>query len=318
MKRRSSEPHRRPGRPQKFGRPSELVPVTLPTDVVRGLREIDDDLARAIVRLFETAVTGADRSTGDVELVSVADRHFLIVVDASVIRVLPGVDIIPLEGRRAFLALAPGRTAGDLELAVIDRLGGDDVVDTRERQALEQMRHQLRAWREDSALRFHSRAIVVVETATAARAQNSSRPVSRTPDAALVPFVDRRCLIVVNSAVIHKIPGVDILPLGRARAFLALAPGRLVTDLELAVIDRMSERMEPRERRALTFLRRRLRLWRRQSGLTFHARAIIVVESSPQRAETGRQVNVSRRRQREHASNRVGKARTDSTVHALD
>src|SRR5207244_1618912 len=46
MSRRPSETRRRPGRPPKFGRPGELVAVTLPSDVIRGLRQIDDDLAR--------------------------------------------------------------------------------------------------------------------------------------------------------------------------------------------------------------------------------------------------------------------------------
>src|ERR1700680_4626734 len=94
VNRPSPEPSRRRGRPQKFGRPSELVPLTLPTDVVRGLRKIDSDLAKAIVRLFEMAPTWAHEATADAELVSIADRHFLIVVNGSVIRSVPGVDII--------------------------------------------------------------------------------------------------------------------------------------------------------------------------------------------------------------------------------
>ena len=256
------------------------MPVTLPIDVVRGLREIDRDLARAIVRLFETAVGGADEPTAEVQLMGVGDRQLLIVVDASVIRTLPGVDIIPVEGRRAFLALAPGRRAADLELAVIDRLGEGELIDPKERRALERLRQQLRTWREDSTLRFHNRTIVVVEKRQrSSRAKPPTLSFNPAHDAALMPFARQRSLIVVNSKVIRKIPGVDILPLGNARGLLALAPGRVVSDLEVAIGDRAGRAIADRERRALNFLRSQLRSWRQQAGLALSARSILIVES---------------------------------------
>src|ERR1700730_11680636 len=43
MGRSRSVARRGRGRPQKFGRPGELVQLTLPTDVIRGLRQMDDD-----------------------------------------------------------------------------------------------------------------------------------------------------------------------------------------------------------------------------------------------------------------------------------
>jgi len=152
---------RRRGRPPKFGRPSQLVALTLPIDVVRGLQRVDKDIARAIVRVFEGTVPAGDDSPRDrrpdAELVRIADRRSLIVVNSAVIQSLPGVNVVPLDATRAFLALEPGRGVSDLELAVIDRL--DDAVETRERQALGQLRRQLKAWRRDAALRFHSRSI---------------------------------------------------------------------------------------------------------------------------------------------------------------
>jgi len=164
---------RRRGRPSKFGRPSQLVALTLPLDVVRGLRKIDRDLARAIVRVFEGAPNAADESSEDLqpdaELLKIADRRSLIVVNSVIIRSLPGVAIVPLDGTRGFLALEPGRGVSDLELAVIDRL--DDAVQARERQALEQLRRQLKTWRREPTLRFHGRAIIVVETLAASRAR---------------------------------------------------------------------------------------------------------------------------------------------------
>ncbi len=259
----------------------------MPTDVVRGLGRIDDDLGRAIVQLFERAPAWALESTMDFELLSIADRHFLIIINAAVIRHLPGVDIIPLEGNRAFLALAPGGGLSDLELAVIDRLGETSVVITgRERQALDQLRAQLRAWREDNTLRFHDRSIIVVEAPARAN-EPACHPTSgnggglgkELPDAELVGFTDERCLIVVNSTVIHDLPGVDIVPMGRLRAFLALAPGSTVSDLELAILDRITLATEDRERQMLEHLRGQLKAWRHNAALEFRARTIIVVES---------------------------------------
>jgi hypothetical protein len=153
------------GRPSKFGRPSQVVALTLPADVVTGLRRVDADVARAIVSLFEKSPvrrsTDADPRP-DVELVTIADRRSLIVVNRSVIQHLRGVSIVRLHGDRAFLALEEGKGMADLELAVVDGLD-DPATDSRERAALQKLRSQLRAWRHDRSLRFRARSIIVVE-----------------------------------------------------------------------------------------------------------------------------------------------------------
>jgi hypothetical protein len=281
MRRLPSAARRRRGRPQKFGRPGELVQLTLPTDVIRGLRRMDDDLARAVVRLVELAPAWALGSSLDVELLSIADRRFLIVINRSVIKTLPGVDIIPIEGQRAFLALTPGRGVSDLELAVIDRLSdAADLVDLRERQALEHLREQLRVWRDDPALQFRDRAIIVVESTPASRQAKASRaPMAVQPDVERVAFTEGRSLIVVNTTVIRTLPGVDIIPIGRARGFLALAPGRAATDLELAVDERLAATADARERQALGQLRRELKARRPGASHPFQPRSIIIVEA---------------------------------------
>ena len=155
------------GRPRKFGRPSRVVALTLPEEVVAGLRKIHPDLAWAIVTLFEKQpLHGAPALAPqpNAELVAVGVRQALIVVNRDVFKHLPGIDIIPLNCDRAFLALAPGRGMTDLELAVIDRLE-DGTIDRSERQALKDLRTQLHRWRLDAGLRFHTRAIIVVERA---------------------------------------------------------------------------------------------------------------------------------------------------------
>ena len=168
----------------KFGRPSQVVALTLPEEVVCGLRKIHPDLGWAIVALLEKAPTPASapsRPQPDAELVTIADRRSLIVVNRTLVKSLPGINIIPLHGTRAFLALDLGRGTSDLELAVIDRLE-DSSVDPRERKALRTLRSQLRLWRHDRTLRFHSRAIIVVE-----RLLRDARP----PDASRGPSSQR-------------------------------------------------------------------------------------------------------------------------------
>ena len=280
MSRSLSAPRRRRGRPQKFGRPGELVQLTLPTDVIRGLRLMDDDLARAVVQLFELAPAWALGSRLDVELLSIADRHFLIVINRSVVRSLPGVDIIPIAGHRAFLALTPGGGVSDLELAVIDRLSdAANLVDVRERKALEHLGAQLRVWRNDPALQFHDRAIIVVESTVVPRsAKASSAPVAVQPDVEIMAFAEGRSLIVVNTTVVRSLPGIDIIPIERARGFLTLARGRTASDLELAVEEHLAATPDARERLALGQLRRELKR-RDRRARPFHARSIIVVEA---------------------------------------
>ena len=94
-----------------------------------------------------------NRIQPDVELVTITERQSLIVVNRAVFGKLPGIQIVPLDGRRAFLALEPGRGMADLELAVLDRLENAAVAPP-ERQALARLRTELRdmAARPDAAL----------------------------------------------------------------------------------------------------------------------------------------------------------------------
>jgi hypothetical protein len=179
-----SEPAARPrGRPSKFGRPSRVVAVTLPHDAIDRLRRVHRDLGWAIMALLDKQTPepasrrGLRRAEPDVELVTVADRRALIVVNREHIRHLPGVNLIPLRGNRAFVALDIDRGMSDLELAVTDRLD-EPAVDPNEARALEDLRSQLTAWRRDHELKFHRRAIIVVERRTKANG-NGRRGLAR-------------------------------------------------------------------------------------------------------------------------------------------
>jgi len=155
--------NKRRGRPPKFGSPSHLVALTLPDEVVTGLRRIHQDLAWAIVSLFEKRPPGTDaKPPADFELLRIAERRSLIVVKRACFTHLPGVDIVPLSAEYAFLALATDRGLSDLELAVLDRLDEPSLTDA-ERATLRAFRLKLREWRKDRSLTFRTRAIIVVE-----------------------------------------------------------------------------------------------------------------------------------------------------------
>jgi hypothetical protein len=154
---------RKRGRPRKFNRPSQVVALTLPNRTLRHLKRIHPDPAWAIVTLVEKRAPDEDDAAREhADLVAVAERRFLIAVNRTVVRKLPGVHIIPLDGHRAFLALDPGHGMADLELAVLDRLE-NGAVNGRERHALVDLRTRLAKWRRDRSLRVNTRAIIVLE-----------------------------------------------------------------------------------------------------------------------------------------------------------
>jgi len=172
--------HRKRGRPSKFGRPSQLVAVTLPAEVVRGLRGMHPDLAWAIVSMFEAASADTTRGNGarpeqheQTELVHIGDSNCLIIVNTATVKKLPGVEIVPMGDGRAFLALEPGCGLADLETAVLDRFGVTERG-TAERRALDHFRRQIRDWRQDKGLKFHTRAIIVAERVRSPRTRAKS------------------------------------------------------------------------------------------------------------------------------------------------
>jgi hypothetical protein len=170
MMKRSTQPVARPrGRPSKFGRPSRVVAVTLPQDAIERLHRVHRDLGWAIMTLLDNEEAGprpvrTERilAEPDVELVTIGDRRALIVVNREIIRHLPGVNIIPFRGNRAFVALDIDRGMSDLELAVTDRLA-DASLEPREARALGDLRAHLTSWRRDHDLKILRRAIIVVE-----------------------------------------------------------------------------------------------------------------------------------------------------------
>jgi hypothetical protein len=129
---------------------------------VQRLSRVHADLGWAIVSLVETQPEhGADDAPPDVALVEVGDGQFLIVVHAAVFRAVPGVQLVPISKTQAFLALDPGRTMGDLEVLVRDRLE-QLTRPSRAQRGLLTLERELRKWRRDPAMRPESRSIIIL------------------------------------------------------------------------------------------------------------------------------------------------------------
>jgi hypothetical protein len=153
------EPSRKRGRPQKFGREARLISITLPRDVIDWLGTMDDDIAWAIVKMYERATKARTKDTSVAQMVRFPGNRALILVRSDLIREMPGISPIPLTDGRAFLALDAGKGAADLELLVLDRID-DQRIRPEERDALIELRALLKQWRQEG-IRFESRSIIV-------------------------------------------------------------------------------------------------------------------------------------------------------------
>lgn len=156
------------GRPPKFGRPSQIVALTLPQDVLDALRTVHRDLGWAIVRLVESTLGGgaANRTSTPpplAELAHLPGKRALIVIQPQACRGLRGISTIPLADGRAFLALDQAGGLADLEVAILDVLDATPRQ-TRRGAQLMQLRDIVRAWRRDPGLTVRSKSIIVMNT----------------------------------------------------------------------------------------------------------------------------------------------------------
>ena len=172
-------PRKQRGRPLKFGRPAQLLALTLPHDVVAALRRIHPDPAWAIVLLCEKGAPTNRHPLPSprpaIELARLSARSTLIVVDPRALRSVPGMSVVPVAAGRAFLAFDEGRGLADLELAILEQLQ-DPESDPRTRTELRGLQQQVRDWRRGRGFRFSKRSIILVERARVPRPKRRPRP----------------------------------------------------------------------------------------------------------------------------------------------
>jgi hypothetical protein len=156
------------GRPHKFGRPSQVVALTLPNDVLDSLRTLHADPGWAIVRLVEARLGASPRERAPrepkplAELVHLPGKRGLILVQSAAFKHLRGVSTVPLTDGRAFLAFDQEGTVAQLEVAILDAME-TARSDRAQHARLLQMRDIVRGWRRDPRLAFRAKSIILVE-----------------------------------------------------------------------------------------------------------------------------------------------------------
>jgi hypothetical protein len=150
-----------PGRPQKYGRPSHAVTVSLPEDVLDRLRSLDADVGRAIVTLVEQQTAPRAQAFAPAELASYGNHAVIVVDQAKVLKRLPGVQLVPTGNGRALISLDQPNSISELELNVRDAIDSDVTI--KERHTLEAVADILRHARSSPGITLQERSIIVLE-----------------------------------------------------------------------------------------------------------------------------------------------------------
>jgi hypothetical protein len=154
---------RRRGRPNKYGRPSRALTVTLPDDVIGRLMAIDGDIGRAIVAVTERRLPRRRRAVPPAELSSYGRHAVIVVLAMKALKRLPGIQLVPIGNGRALIALAEERSISQFELELRDVLDSRDV-NGAERHSLELIARILRQARRSSRVSVKERKIIVLES----------------------------------------------------------------------------------------------------------------------------------------------------------
>lgn len=157
------------GRPPKYGRPSRAITLTLPEDVLIRLSAVDIDLGRAIVSLVERNGKPVRVRVLRPAEISAYGKHAVIVVNpVSVLKRLPGVQLVPIGNGRALISLDQPGTISQLELDVRDAIDRGEISEP-ERQTLEGIADILRQARRSRRVAIEERTIIVLESKRSSR-----------------------------------------------------------------------------------------------------------------------------------------------------
>jgi hypothetical protein len=152
-----------PGRPPQYGRPSRVVTVTLPEDVLAGLGAVDADLGRAIVSVVEQSHTRRVRPIRPAELATYGNHAVIVVNPANALKRLAGVQLVPVGNGRALISLEQPHSIAQLELSVRDAIERGDIG-KQERQTLEAIVDILQRARRSRVVTLAERTIIVLES----------------------------------------------------------------------------------------------------------------------------------------------------------
>ena len=125
------------GRPPKFSEPRRPVTVTLPDRTLAQLVAIDEDRARAIVKITDAIVEGDRRRIRPVELVEMAPGKCLIVVGPSQsLKRIPWLKLIEIAPARYLLTIPPGMAVESLEVVLRDMLNDPNIHHDKREHAI--------------------------------------------------------------------------------------------------------------------------------------------------------------------------------------
>ena len=151
----------RRGRPQKFGRPSRAVTMTLPEDVVAALGGVDADLGRAVVRLAQPLLADVVHRPA-AELAKYGTSAIIIVKQFKALADMAGVTLVPLPDGRAVISLDDSMSVHEFELRIRDAIETADLQ-PRERAALALIGEILKSARQTKGVVVQQRKIIVLQ-----------------------------------------------------------------------------------------------------------------------------------------------------------
>ena len=153
----------RRGRPQKFGRPSRAVTLTLPEDVISALTGVDDDLSRVVVRLAQPLVTDVIPRPA-AELSQYGQSAVIVVKQLPALARIPGVTLVPLPDGRALISLDDTMSVHEFELKLRDTVDAGTDLPARERSLLTSIGDILKSARQEKHVTVHQRSIIVLQS----------------------------------------------------------------------------------------------------------------------------------------------------------
>jgi hypothetical protein len=165
------------GRPPKFREPRRPVTLTLPERTLRLLATVDQDRARAIVKLTDAALAPADTPQSKlVDVVEVMPGVGIILVSASrCLRQIPWLRLIEVAPARFLLSVPSGTPVESLEIALDDLREVIPADDTRERTILEGLHALIRRLRRGRSVSKEEILFVDIDGRTAKGATGSEK-----------------------------------------------------------------------------------------------------------------------------------------------
>lgn len=151
----------RRGRPQKFGRPSRAVTMTLPEDVIAALGGVDDDLGRAVVQLVQPLLADVVHRP-PAELAKYGTSAIIIVKPFEALAGMAGVTLVPLPDGRAVISLDDAMSVHEFELRIRDATETEGL-EARERAALAAIGEILKSARQTKGVVVKQRNIIVLQ-----------------------------------------------------------------------------------------------------------------------------------------------------------